>query len=180
MDFKKPLSLSDSIEITQNATKEYNMQQYGLINDNKAIDLLKYSFAPEFKYMKFTKYLGSGRNVIVFENENGNAVKLCTRNHFAFRDTNRLEDFDAPVLKKGRVNNFSYYIQEKCSKEDIEKKHIFLMEKMMKDKGYMVFDLCESQLGFGKNGKLYLLDAECARAPQKIRESKDLDFYYWY
>ena len=122
-----------------------------------------------FKNMKFTGFLGSGYSALALENQDGNIVKFCTDDHFAMR--NKTEDFDAQVLKKGTIKKqYFYYIQKKYSKKGVTQHDVDLMEKKILSKGYIANDLYEGQIGKAKDGKIYLIDPECAVDPAKKAE----------
>lgn len=95
-----------------------------------------------------------------FELENGKVLKLTMTNHFPME--RGIEDFDAPVFEKGVSNNIHYYVQEKCDVSKIDHKDIEEIKKRILKKGYLYHDLDETQVGYAKNGNLYLIDPECA------------------
>lgn len=81
---------------------------------------------------------------------------------------NKTEDFDAQVLKKGTIKKqYFYYIQKKYSKKGVTQHDVDLMEKKILSKGYIANDLYEGQIGKDKDGKIYLIDPECAVDPAK-------------
>ena len=167
--FKKPLTLAQALDTVQNADDKYHLCRYGVVKSGFTLNEFKESFEMRFKNMKFTGFLGSGYSALALENQDGNIVKLCTDDHFAMR--NKTEDFDAQVLKKGTIKKqYFYYIQKKYSKKGITQKDVDLMEKKILSKGYIANDLYEGQIGKDKDGKIYLIDPECAVDPAKKAE----------
>lgn len=174
LEFNKALTLHDALEQVKKAQHGYNICGYGLARNDSKLDCLANAFDLRLQNMKFTKFLGAGGTALALENQDGNVVKLCFQDQFKMRQ--ELEDFDAPVYRKGHIyKRYFYYVQEKCSKEGITQKHVDQMEKRITDKGYIVTDLFEDQLGFGKDGKVYLIDPECAHHPMKENEFQQND-----
>lgn len=173
-EFNKALSLQDALEQVKKAQHNYNICGYGLARNDSKLDSLANAFDLRLKKMKFTKFLGAGGTALALENQDGNVVKLCFEDQFKMRQGS--EEFDAPVYRKGNIyKRYFYYVQEKCSKEGIAQKHVDQMEKRIIDKGYIVTDLFEDQIGFGKDGKIYLLDPQCAHHPLKESEFQQND-----
>jgi len=167
--FKKPLTLAQALDTVQNADDKYHLCNYGVVKSGFTLNEFKESFEMRFKNMKFTGFLGSGYSALALENQDGNIVKLCTDDHFAMR--NKTEDFDAQVLRKGTIKKqYFYYIQKKYSKKGVTQHDVDLMEKKILSKGYIANDLYEGQIGKDKDGKIYLIDPECAVDPAKKAE----------
>lgn len=173
IEFKKPLSLKEAFTGVKHLQDEYKIHKYGLATYGYAYKSFVENFSEEFKDMKFTKYLGAGNRAFAFENEEGNVLKLSEYSHFPF--DRPVEDFDASVTIRGKC----YYIHEKCSRENITQKHVDIMTKRIEEKGYEAFDMSVDQIGFDKNGKLVLLDPECARDAEKQKlKRKQIEEWY--
>lgn len=128
--------------------------------------------------LRVGKLIGMGMYSLVFETSDGKILKLTSENHFP---NNRKPDiFDVPVYKKGRIGRTYYYLEEKLSQDDVTQEELIDFVKEIKAKGYKMrdylihFDNTEDvesiradQFGRGKNGKIYLLDPQCAIAPPK-------------
>lgn len=179
LSFDKPMSLPDAINVIKKACDEHDICRCGIAKEDYKLTSFSEAFAQRFKNMKFTKFLGSGRSAVALENEDGQVVKLCDNDHFLLRKGE--EDFDAHVYRRGNVRRrYFYYIQEKCSNNGITEKHVDEMERKILKKGYIVDDLYIGQIGFNKDGKLCLVDPECAidKEKQEERMLTDIDFEY--
>ena len=113
---------------------------------------------------KIIKMLGSGSSAIAFETPDGKIIKITDGNHFPLNRPHAL--FDVPVYKKGHKGKTYYYIEEKLYQHAMPVFWVDSVRDMIRDKGYRPFDLSEydtHQIGISKNGKIYLLDPECAR-----------------
>ncbi len=109
-------------------------------------------------------YLGCGSSAIAFETENGVVLKLSESTHYPLGRTQ--EDFDVPIYKKGKTKGIYYYFEEKLMQHDLNEGFVEIVRDMIIEKGYKPHDLEENathQIGFSKNGALYLIDPECAR-----------------
>ena len=113
---------------------------------------------------KIIKMLGSGSSAITFETPDGKVIKITDGNHFPLNRPHAV--FDVPVYKKGHKGKTYYYIEEKLYQHAMPVFWVDSVRDMIRDKGYRPFDLYEydtHQIGISKNGKIYLLDPECAR-----------------
>lgn len=174
LSFDKPMSLSEAMNVIKKACDEHDICRCGIAKDEFKLLAFAEAFSPRFANMKFTKFLGSGRSALALENENGHVVKLCDNDHFLLRKGE--EDFDAHVFRKGNIRRrYFYYIQEKCTNNGITEKHVDEMECKILKKGYIVDDLYIGQIGFNKDGKLCLVDPECAIDEEKQEERKLTD-----
>lgn len=170
LEFDKPLNLKEALKKIKGLQEDYKIYRYGLCTYGYIFKSFDEAFSLRFKEMKFTKFLGAGNNALALENEDGQVLKLSERDTFVFRDGP--EDFDARIFKKGNVGkNYFYYLQEKCSQEGITPEHVEQIEKRIAKKGYKPFDMSEMQIGFDKNGKVCLIDPECARDTKKYEEA---------
>ncbi|MBO6087142.1 hypothetical protein J6P92_02215 [bacterium] len=120
--------------------------------------------SPELAQTKIAKRISEGASAIVFETEGGDVLKLTKFRHYPFLRPQ--EDFDVPVKKHGKVGRIHYYIEEKLYQHNLNEGFVRIVKGMIRDKGYRVYDLSDfdtHQIGMSKDGKLYLLDPECAR-----------------
>lgn len=109
-------------------------------------------------------FCGNGSSAIAFEMPDEKVIKFTDGNHFPFGRPK--ESFDVPIYKEGKLKTIHYYIEEKLFQHGIDDGFVSIMKDIIKEKGYKTSDLGSSdihQLGISKNGKLYLLDPECAR-----------------
>ena len=171
--FDKPVNLHKAFQLVRNAQDKYNIC-YGGKKANERLNRLEESeFINKFKGKKFTKFVGAGSKISAFELENGNVLKLSEKPHFALRDN--VEDFDAPILESGNYDGkYFYYIQKRCDKSNITLKDVENFEKIIKSYGYNVTDMGLGQIGRGEDGKLYLIDYECA-----IPATDDIEFLFY-
>lgn len=110
------------------------------------------------------RIIGSGSVAIAFETDDGKVLKITDGNQF--RMNRPVEDFDAPIYKKGKCGRTYYYLEEKCSSRGLTMEFVQMIREKIKEKGYRIYDLDEfdvHQIGLSKEGKLYLLDHECAK-----------------
>ena len=112
---------------------------------------------------KVNGVLGQGRNSIVFDTQSGKVIKITKGNHFPMNRP--LQPFDVPVYKKGHFKNTYFYIEEKLYQHGLSRQFVSNVINDIEEKGFKASDLASSdfyQVGLSKNGKLYLLDPECA------------------
>ena len=111
-----------------------------------------------------TELLNAGSSAMVFKTVNDDVLKLTNCNHFPMN--RKIEDFDVPIFQKYKFGNTRIYHEEKLSQEGLCPGHIEYIKQKILSKGYKTYDIGESytdQIGFSKNGELYLLDPECAQ-----------------
>lgn len=107
---------------------------------------------------------GYGSVAAAFETADGRILKLTDGNHFPMNRP--VEKFDAPIYLKGHGGKTYYYLEEKLYNHNLPVYFVDMIKEMILGSGYRASDLFYGdthQLGMGKNGKLYLADAECAR-----------------
>lgn len=113
---------------------------------------------------KIKKFLAQGSSAIVFETEDNRILKLTKGNHFPLNRPP--EEFDVPILKKGKIGKIYYYLEEKLYQHELSEPFVEEIKERIKNKGYKTFDIYDgdiNQIGLSKDGKLYLLDPECAK-----------------
>ena len=125
---------------------------------------------------------GYGQRAYAFVSEDGDIVKITNTDHFGGRSP---DVFDLPIKQSGQVTpkgRFFYYIEENVSQENITQQELKDFIKKIKKLGYNLFDYKNSdvdapfisintrQFGKTKDGKLYLIDPECAfkKSPSKL------------
>lgn len=168
-EFDKPQTFSEALKKIKELQEKYKLCKYGLADYNYVYESYDDAYSNKFKNLKFKKFLGAGNNAMALETDDGKVVKFGEANHFALR--NGEEDFDAKIYEKGKVGLYHhYYIQEKCSKEGITQENVEQIRKQIEEKGYDAIDLFDEQVGFSKDGKLCLIDPECARDKEKFEK----------
>ncbi len=109
-------------------------------------------------------FVAKGSNALVFETSDGKILKLTTGNHFPLNRPQ--EDFDVPIYEKGKIGKIHYYLEEKLYQHGLSEPFVQEIKEKIKNKGYKTFDIYDgdtNQIGLSKDGKLYLLDPECAK-----------------
>ena len=161
-DFNHPKNLNDALKAIKYVQKKYTLSTFGVATYDYNYKDYQKAFSKKFGNMKFTRYLGSGNTAMAIENEDGKVLKLSAINQFSFN--RKPEKFDARVYDAGRTDDgYYYYIQEKCDRRNIKQQDIDKITKMIKDSGYTPFDMSEDQVGIAKDGRVYLIDPECAK-----------------
>lgn len=118
----------------------------------------------ELSNIKVSKYLGRGSSAVVFETSDGNILKLTETNHFPLNRP--VQSFDVTIYKHGKAGKIHYYFEEKLFQHGLSEGFVSIMKDMIKAAGLRPYDLLDGdvfQLGMSKEGKLYLLDPECAK-----------------
>ena len=117
----------------------------------------------ELASMQVSKLIAEGSRTLVFETPTGDVLKLCDGNHFPLNRPQ--EKFDVPIFKKGKVGSLYYYLEEKLSQRNMSEGFVETVIDWIKEKGYKPYDIKNNiaQVGISKDGKLYLLDPECAK-----------------
>lgn len=113
---------------------------------------------------KVKKYVQKGSSAIAFETPDGDILKLSIGNHFPM--SRPQENFDVPIKKQGRSGKVFYYLEEKLYQHGLSEGFVEVIREKIKENGYRPSDLDDydiHQIGMSKDGKLYLLDPECAR-----------------
>lgn len=144
--------------------KEKN--QLGYKNSVKEIDnfIENISQNQKLSKTKIVRKIAAGSSAIVYETEDGDVLKLTRRSHYPlFRPQ---EDFDVPIKESGKAGEVHYYIEEKLFQHNLHSGFAKEIQEKIKNKGYKVYDFGSygiHQIGMSKDGKIYLLDPECAR-----------------
>ena len=141
-------------------------EQKNLFEKNSKFDKLitKIKTNEELSNIEIIKELPKGSSALVFETADGNILKITKDNHFPQNRPH--ENFDVPIFKKGKIGGLYYYIEEKLYQHGLSEEFTRIIKDKIVEAGYKPFDIWDSdinQIGFSKDGKLYLLDPECAR-----------------
>lgn len=111
-----------------------------------------------------TKFIGKGKSAFVFETPDGKILKLTFGNHFPMNRAQ--ENFDAPIYEHSRSGKVHCYLVEKLYQHGLSDVFVEEIKNRIRKKGYRTFDIYDgdvNQIGISKEGKLYLLDPECAK-----------------
>lgn len=118
----------------------------------------------ELSSQKVRCLVGRGSTAAAFETPEGKILKLSIGNHFPMNRPH--ESFDVPLYAKGKIGKIHYYIEEKLYQHGLSPEFVDIVKQAIKQKGYKTFDFYDydvQQIGISKDGKLYLLDPECAK-----------------
>ncbi len=151
--FNEPVTLKDALHKIK--------QKYPLYPDIFEKEISKDS---ALALQKVKTFLCSGASALVFETFDGRILKLTHGNHFPMNRP--IESFDVPVYKKGRIGKVYYYIEEKLYQHGLSDGFTEIVKDMIRHEGYRTSDMYDGathQIGISKDGRLYLLDPECAR-----------------
>ncbi len=165
MDYDRPVTLKRAL---YNIRDEKNIKE-GIIGDKNLIerfilDLQKNPQSQKILKRKVVKLAGYGSSAAAFETVDGKIIKITNGNHMPLNRP--LTTFDVPVFKKGKSGKTHFYLEEKLYQHSMPFLWVEEVKSMIKKAGYAPTDLFEfdtHQIGISKNGKLYLLDAECAK-----------------
>ena len=109
-------------------------------------------------------FIAKGTSAFVFETPDEKILKLTLKNHLPMNRPH--ENFDVPVYEHFKCGKIHCYLEEKLYQHGLSDGFVKEMKNSIKKTGYRTFDICEgdvNQIGFSKDGKLYLLDPECAK-----------------
>lgn len=124
----------------------------------------------KFAETKIKELIGMGASALAFLLENGNVLKITYGKHLR----RELENFDIPVYEQGvLLPNIYYYIEQYADTESVTKDEILELINKIRAMSYEVCDVYDSfwvkndsvrdfQFGKTPDGKVYLLDPECA------------------
>lgn len=167
LEYKEPVEVKKVLQnIAAKSNKKFE-DLTGIISNGKLMTrFLNDLQDDEVLNTKVKKMLGCGSVAVAFETEDGKVLKLTNGNHFFLNRP--VEDFDAPIYKKGRSRGGRtyYYIEEKCNHHGLTHEFVEMIIERIREKGYRVYDLDDfdvHQIGMSKEGKLYLVDHECAQ-----------------
>jgi len=162
MEYKKPVTLQRALYDIINE-KELND---GVVGEKATIQRFLQDLKGDKKILdrKILALSGYGSAAAAFESADGKIIKLTDGNHFPMNRP--VGVFDVPVYKKGHNGKTYYYIEEKLYRHNLPSYLVDTVKDMIKQSGYKTVDLYEGdmhQIGMARNGRVYLLDAECAQ-----------------
>lgn len=164
MEYNRPIKLSRALKGLSGNSKYPNNKILGVISKKDIMQrFLKDLEGDSILDTKVVGLAGRGSVAAAFETEDGKILKITNGNHFLFNRP--VEDFDVPIYKMGHKNKTYYYLEEKCTTSGLNENFVRIIMDKIKEKGYKTYDLDEfdvHQIGFARDGKLYLLDHECA------------------
>lgn len=162
--FDTPLPLDKAInEICSNKSMVESLSDYRYFS-NKTLKQIKKDLTKndKIKDIQVTGMIDFGQTAMVFETTEGDVLKITNREHFLGR---KPQDFDIPIKSHAKLSPKSfchYYLEEKVS-NIFSNNEAEDLKQEIKNKGYKVVDFRNVQIGKTKDGKMVLIDPECAR-----------------
>lgn len=174
VDFEKPVTPSVAFKNLHNAAKT-NKNLFSLFTRRmrsvKGLATMSENLAkiPELNDIKLKKLFAMGISAYAFETEDGKVLKVTKNDHFNGREH---KWFDLPIEKTGHYGDTYYYLEEKVSHDILPEEAKFFINEIKKS-GYTLYDhlyiddnfktqINMEQFGKTSNGKIYLIDPECA------------------
>ncbi|MBQ8459597.1 hypothetical protein IJ541_05800 [bacterium] len=160
VEYKRPIRLDQAI-LERVYSQRQNNNCNGISFDTFFKNVIK---DKNVASIMVKKYLGNGVAAIVFETANGDILKLTKGNHFPQGRPH--ENFDVPIFRQGNIGKIFYYLEEKLMQHDLNYGFVKQIKDMIRKCGYKPSDLGDfdiHQIGLSKDGKLYLIDPECAK-----------------
>lgn len=166
--FKEPMPFFNGLEELHGAV-EKNAQRlpWGMIcltgpNIEKLRSAMEKLDVQKFKDREIYGITGVGADIVALKLDKGEVLCLTSGLNTRF-GTREVEDFDLPILEKGKIQRDNYLdgwfispFAEPVTKEELNE----LRNKIIK-KGYLVYDWRAGQAGrLGSN--IHLIDFECA------------------
>lgn len=162
MEYSKPVTLKKALYdiISSPAINE------GVVGEKDTIRLFLNDLSVDKKILnkKVVGLAGYGSSAAVFETADGKILKMTYGNHFPLNRPHEI--FDVPVYASGRHGKTHFYVEEKLYQHCMPQYFVDTVRDMIVGAGYRPNDFFADdthQIGLSKNGRLYLLDAECAR-----------------
>lgn len=176
-EFNSPIKLLDALEQLE---KSKGSLQYNEIKNKKLEPVIKaLNYAPELKRLRVKGINLTGQStfcVILADPEY--VLKLTVnygKDHFGRPHNPKI---DIPIKNRTTIPkvtynfgkqqylNFHYYFQKKGEQNGLNRNDLDKMKQKIKDEGMSHFDMSIMQIA-KFNGKLYLIDPECAFAPSQ-------------
>lgn len=181
VDFKMPITPAKAVlSLLYSSDKNITDALLYKMHTPDELELMSLDVASDdyLSTLKVKKMVGLGAKAFVFELDDGKILKLTNGSHFP--NKRKPDFFDVPIIKQGRSCRTYYYIEEKMNQKEITQEELKKFIKQIEEKGYTFRDHFYSdekskknpqirieQFGKSKDGKLYLLDPECAIAIKK-------------
>lgn len=169
IEYKRPVTLKKAL---YDIVQEKKLNE-GIVGEKPTIQRFIEDLSQSGKILnrKITKLLGYGSVAAVFETPDGKVIKLTDGNHFPMNRPQR--SFDVPIMEKGHGGRrlllgrkTYFYLEEKLYQHNLPDYFADTVREMIKSDGFSVCDLYSGdtfQTGMSRNGRVYLVDPECAR-----------------
>ncbi len=139
-------------------------QSYPATSDTTDIFIKEISKNKNVADKPVKKYLCKGNSALVFETPDEKILKLTLGSHFPLNRP--VESFDVPLYEHTKCGKVHCYLEEKLYQHGLSDVFVEEVKHSIKKNGYRTFDIYDgdiNQIGISKDGKLYLLDPECAK-----------------
>lgn len=159
--YKKPITLISALKNQNRIEQKRANYDFELNIDEFVKDVSK---SRELANTEVSGYIGKGTSAIVFETPEGKVLKLTRGNHFPMNRPQ--QSFDVPIYAKGKIGKIYFYLEEKLNQRGLGEGFVQIMRDMIKNSGFKPQDMYDGdifQIGLSKEGRLYLLDPECAK-----------------
>ena len=163
--FDEPLPLKEAVrEISSDERMTEELSFYRHFN-SKTLNQIQSDLSSSDTKLKDIKVKGMidyGQTAYVFETEDGDILKITSRDHFLGRKATEL---DNPIKTHKKLSPKSfchYYLEEKTSK-DITSEEMDSFVQRVNELGYKIVDERSEQFGKTKDGKVVVIDPECLR-----------------
>lgn len=179
--FKKPVTVTEALDSILNTPKAaIKKRLLSKLHTEEALYAMKVDLEriKGLKDIKIKQLYGMGVYALAFETTDGKILKISGKSHFP--GNRKPASFDLPILKSGKSGYTYYYLEEKVSQGDLTQEELRKFVKGIKAKGYTMKDylihinldgsddvIKEEQFGRAKDGKIYLIDPDCAIEPPK-------------
>ena len=162
--FDKPLPLNKALsKIHSDKTMVEMLSDYKYFNDTILTKIESdISSNTELKSLKVKGMIDYGQTAYVFETEDGDILKITSRDHFLGRKETSLDNTIKFHKKLSPKSYCHYYIEEKTS-HNVSQEEINSFIQKAKERGYKVVDNRPDQFGKTKDGEIVLIDPECLR-----------------
>ena len=163
--FDEPLPLHEAIEEIHSdkiMVEELSCYKYF---SNKILNQIRSDLSQADKSIRDKRVngmIGYGQTAYVFETEDGDILKITSRDHFLGRKETEL---DNPIKAHQRLapKSFCHYYLEGKTSDNLTGEEINSCVQRADELGYKVVDNRFDQFGKTKDGKIVIIDPECIR-----------------
>ena len=162
--FDRPLPLNRAMEEIHSDERVFSMLGCYKYFNKKIMNQIKSDLSTNtnLKDLKVKGMIDYGQTAYVFETEDGDILKITSRDHFLGRKETEL---DNPIKshQKASPESFCHYYTEGMTTSDINSKDIDSFVQRADKMGYKVVDKRFDQFGKTKDGRVVVIDPECIR-----------------
>lgn len=162
MTYSKPVTLKKALyDIVSTSSLNEGIVGEKTVISNFITDL---SSNKKLINKKVVGLVGYGSSAVAFETADGKVLKLTSGSHFPLNRPHEI--FDVPLYASGKHGKTHFYLEEKLYQHSMPQYFVSTVKDMIVSTGYKASDFYSNdthQIGIAKNGRVYLLDAECAK-----------------